>query len=72
MTYLNSGNRYNQAVKSRLILDEKNGESMDYDLVGMKVLIVENMPDNAEVNLIQDAVQSSEHSITGNNVDVTA
>ena len=49
MTYLNSGNRYNQAVKSRLILDEKNGESMDYDLVGMKVLIVEDMPDNAEL-----------------------
>mgnify|MGYP003978682119 CR=1 FL=1 len=45
---------------------------MDYDLVVMKFLIVENMPDNAEVNLIQDAVQSSEHSITGNNVDVTA
>ena len=45
---------------------------MDYDLVGMKVLIVENMPDNAEVNLIQDAVQSSEHSITDNDLDVTA
>ena len=40
--------------------------------MGMKVLIVENMPDNAEVNLIQDAVQYSEHSITGNNVDVTS
>ena len=26
----------------------------------------------AAVNLIQDAVQVSEHSITGNNVDVTA
>lgn len=26
----------------------------------------------AAVNLIQDAIQSSEHSITGNNVDVTA
>mgnify|MGYP003974137791 CR=1 FL=1 len=45
---------------------------MDYDLVGMKVLIVKDIPDNAEVNLIQDTVQSSEHSITGNNVDVTA
>ena len=45
---------------------------MDYDLVGMKVLVIENIPDNAEVNLIQDAVQSSEHSMTGNNVDVTA
>ncbi len=31
---------------------------MDYDLVGMKVLIIEDMPDNEEVNLIQDAVQS--------------
>ena len=40
--------------------------------MGMKVLIVENMTANAEVNLIQDAVQSSEHLITGNNVDVTA
>jgi hypothetical protein len=45
---------------------------MDYDLVGMRVPIVEDMPENAEVNLIQDAVQSSEHSITDNNVDVTA
>lgn len=45
---------------------------MDYDLVRMKVLIVEDMPENAEVNLIQDAVQSSEHSVTDNNVDVTA
>ena len=45
---------------------------MDYDLAGMKILIVEDIPDNAEVNLIQDAVQSSEHSITVNNVDVTA
>ena len=45
---------------------------MDYDLVGMKVLIVKDIPDNAEVNLIQDTVQSSEHSITDNNVDVTA
>ena len=44
---------------------------MDYDLAGMKVLIVEDKPDNAEVNLIQDAVQSSEHSITGNSVNVT-
>ena len=26
----------------------------------------------AAVNLIQDAVQATEHSITGNNVDVTA
>ena len=26
----------------------------------------------AAVNLIQDAIQYSEHSITGNNVDVTA
>ena len=50
----------------------KNGGNMDYDLAGMKILIVEDMPDNAEVNLIQDAVQSSEHSITVNNVDVTA
>ena len=45
---------------------------MDYDLVGMKVLIVKDLPDNAEVNLIQDTVQSSEHSITNNNVDETA
>ena len=50
----------------------KNGGNMDYDLAGMKILIVEDMPDNAEVNLIQDAVQSSEYSITGNSVDVTA
>ena len=50
----------------------KNGGNMDYDLAGMKILIVEDIPDNAEVNLIQDAVQSSEHSITVNNVDVTA
>ena len=50
----------------------KNGENMDYDLAGMKILIVEDMPDNAEVNLIQDAVQSSEHSITVNSVDVSA
>ena len=50
----------------------KNGGNMDYDLAGMKILIVEDMPDNAEVNLIQDAVQSLEHSITVNNVDVTA
>ena len=40
--------------------------------MGIKVLIVEDMPANAEVNLIQDAVQSSEHSITNNNVDETA
>jgi len=26
----------------------------------------------AAVNLIQDAVQATEHSITGNNIDVTA
>lgn len=26
----------------------------------------------ATVNLIQEAVQASEHSITGNNIDVTA
>jgi hypothetical protein len=45
---------------------------MDYDLVGMKVLIVEDMPDYAKVNLIQDEVQSSKHSITGNSVYVTA
>jgi hypothetical protein len=73
ITFLNSENRYTHAIESRRILDKKkNGENMDYDLVGMKVLIVEDMPDNAEVNLIQDAVQSSEHSITVNNVDVTA
>jgi PAS domain S-box-containing protein len=28
---------------------KKNGVSMEYDLVGMKVLIVEDMPDNAEL-----------------------
>jgi hypothetical protein len=27
----------------------KNGENIDYDLVEMKVLIVENMLDNAEL-----------------------
>ena len=62
ITFLNSENSYTYAIESRRILDKKKiGENMDYDLVGMKVLIVENMPDNAEVNLIQDAVHSSEH-----------
>ena len=73
ITFLNSENRYTHTIESRRILDKKKiGENMDYDLVGIKVLIVEDMPANAEVNLIQDAVQSSEHSITNNNVDETA
>ena len=62
ITFLNSENRYTHTIESRRILDKKKiGENMDYDLVGMKVLIVEDMPANAEVNLIQDAFQSSEH-----------
>jgi hypothetical protein len=49
------------------------GLSPQYQIAALKTAQdTQKQEGEAVVNLIQDAVQATEHSITGNNIDVTA